>query len=554
MRITTRLGSSFGLLLLTIAVVGAVAVGALTRTARTLSTSLGRAFATAAALEAVADLSRDYSVAASGMAASGAVTDESSIALDRLEAAMASKLQQLGAIAPTEMAAAKSAVNAGVRDVRTILRPFASGTADATPASGGGSRDARLEEIQLRLLQLQAGRRAALQIGDAHARTTQALAELRAAQQRSLDHALGAARSQVLWLTAFVVLVILAAGGGLVLVYRGVQRGVLNPLRQLAESAHLVSERFDLSFEVAASGDAEVQHLGRAFGKMVEKLRDVVTHTQGALKRLLSSAQELEALTQAQQSNLAKQASALEEARRTSAMAHEAARSAGQQAGAVLRVAERAEELGREGDQALAHNASAAMASEARTRQLIERIVELVGKAQRIAAITDTVRDLAQQSHVVALNASIQASGSGHTGQGFGVVAAEMRSLADRSVAATVDVRSALTEVVRTIRQAAGLVEETSGSLQEGTSRTRRLGECVSGLTGIVRENLSAVRQIEGMVTTQGAGLAQISSAVEDLSSMMVETVHGGTTTGDSAAVLREVASEVTSAIQVFKV
>jgi methyl-accepting chemotaxis protein len=411
-----------------------------------------------------------------------------------------------------------------------------------------------MEELQLRLLDLQAGRRAALRVGGVHERTLGALAALRGEQQATIAAALAAAIRQA-WRFALALLVLVAAVcAALAGLFRGVRRGVLRPLHELAGGARRVSEDADLSFTVRASGDAEVAGLGRAFRSMVERLRDLVTHTKAAMARLVASADELGALTRAQQSNVSRQATALAEARQTSGVVLQAARSAADQASSVLRVAEQAEALGREGDQALSRNAEAAQAVEGQTRQLIGRILELVNRAERVAAITDTVRGLAQQSHVVALNASIEASRAGAAGAGFAVVAAEMRSLADQSIRATLEVRTVLTEVLKSIREAARLVEDTSAGLQDGTTRTARLAECVADLTGIVRENLAAVRQIAAVVATQGGGMGQISAAVEDLTGMMGDTVQGATTTGEAAGVLREVAAEVSSAVELFRV
>ena len=155
---------------------------------------------------------------------------------------------------------------------------------------------------------------------------------------------------------------------------------------------------------------------------------------------------------------------------------------------------------------------------------------------------------------MLALNAAIQAARAGEAGAGFAVVAREMRSLAERSILATVEVRTVLAEVLAGIHESAALVEAATVGLGEGTARTRRLGESVAGLSGIVRENLSAVREIAGAVASQGSGITQLSSAVEDLSEMMEETVRNVSTTGAAAAVLREVSEQLSSKMRQFRV
>lgn len=350
-------------------------------------------------------------------------------------------------------------------------------------------------------------------------------------------------------LIGFVSLAIL----GVWYMFAGFRLQVLRPIEALAGGARRVSAERDLTVAVPVQGDEEIQNLGRAFSEMMETLRGITVEMRGATDRLLSSANELGGITRVQGESIARQASALEEARRTSISLRESSRQTAGQAEGVLRVAQKAEELGRSGETALTENLSSAQVIQGQTLQVVERIARLATSAQRIAAITSTVKDLADQSNVVALNAAIEASRAGEFGVGFGVVAREIRSLADRSIRATVEVRTVLAEVLTGIRESAALVEAAHAGLEEGSVRTRRLGESVAGLTGIVRENLGAVREISTAVTQQGTGIGQISAAVEDLSLMMEETLKTVNTTGEAAGVLREVSQQVSSSVKVFR-
>jgi methyl-accepting chemotaxis protein len=350
-------------------------------------------------------------------------------------------------------------------------------------------------------------------------------------------------------LLAFVALAIL----GVWYMFSGFRSQVLRPIEALAGGARRVSAERDLTVAVPVQGDEEIQNLGRAFSEMMETLRGITVEMRGATDRLIASANELGGITRVQGESMARQASALEEARRTSISLRESSRQTAGQAEGVLRVAQKAEELGRSGETALTENLSSAQVIQGQTLQVVERIARLATSAQRIAAITGTVKDLADQSNVVALNAAIEASRAGEFGVGFGVVAREIRSLADRSIRATVEVRTVLAEVLGGIRESAALVEAAHAGLEEGSVRTRRLGESVAGLTGIVRENLGAVREISTAVTQQGTGIGQISAAVEDLSLMMEETLKTVHTTGEAAGVLREVSQQVSSSVKVFR-
>ncbi len=351
-----------------------------------------------------------------------------------------------------------------------------------------------------------------------------------------------------------LLLLTLLASAGLGLLLAGFSRGVLRPLRELAEAAQRVSAERDLTVTAAVSGDVEIRDLGRALGAMMETFRKITEEMRGATDRLTAAATELGAVTRAQADGMARQASALEQVRRASGWLRDSSRSTATQAETVLEVAQRAEEFSRGGEDAMAENLSSVEVIQGHTRQVVERIGRLASGAQRIAVITGVVEDLAGQSNVLALNAAIEASRAGDAGVGFGVVAREIRSLADRSIRATGEARAMLSEVLSGIRDSASLVEAATSGLEEGTASTRRLGDSVVGLSGIVRENLGAVREIAGAVASQGSGIDQISSSVEELSATMDETLRTVNTTGQAARVLREVSEQVSEAVKAFRV
>jgi methyl-accepting chemotaxis protein len=465
------------------------------------------------------------------------------------EAASAAPTPGAGGAKPSVKPAPKALPKKG-KPVPAKAQPAPAPADEVEAPPAGPSPEA--VEAQARLSLADAGRAAVTTVSELSVAFEEKIVQARAAVRPTTSAAeTGQWRRTVFTvvLLGFVGLAVL----GIWYMFAGFRLQVLRPIEALAIGARRVSAERDLTVVVPVQGDEEIQNLARAFSEMMETLRGITVEMRGATDRLLSSANELGGITRVQGESIARQASALEEARRTSISLRESSRETAGQAEGVLRVAQKAEELGRSGETALTENLSSAQVIQGQTLQVVERIARLATSAQRIAAITGTVKDLADQSNVVALNAAIEASRAGELGVGFGVVAREIRSLADRSIRATVEVRTVLAEVLSGIRESAALVEAAHAGLEEGSVRTRRLGESVAGLTGIVRENLGAVREISTAVTQQGTGIGQISAAVEDLSLMMEETLKTVNTTGEAAGVLREVSQQVSSSVKVFR-
>jgi methyl-accepting chemotaxis protein len=538
MTIASRLLYSFGIMLFAVVAIGAIAAGLTFRTAATVATTLRRSFEAVTVLESLGEQVRQYGGLATGFAAAGAVTEADTIRLEQVEGGIDLSQEALRAKDPASATRVQAVMAEHVERTRSTLGELAAARRPAQPPTPGSA----------------AGRLAGAQLATVNDKTTTALAEVRYALHDLVDARLARVTREAQLFVIALSFLGLGAGAALGVMFAGVRSQVLRPLRALADGARRISAERDLTLAVPVAGDLEVRELGRAFDGLMATLRDITVEMRGATDRLLSAAGELGAITHAQGDSVARQASALEEARRTSLALRESSRVAGSQAEGVLHVAERAEELGRDGQATMAENLSSADAIRGQTRAVVERIGRLATSAQRIAAITATVKDLADQSNLLALNAAIEAARAGEAGLGFGVVAREIRVLADRSIRATVEVRTVLTEVLAGIRESTGLVEAADTGLEEARMRTRRLGDSVAGLTGIVRENLSAVREISSAVASQGAGIGQISTAVEDLAQMMQSTVQSVTATGEAAGMLREVSEQVSSAVKAFRV
>ncbi|NVJ25747.1 MULTISPECIES: methyl-accepting chemotaxis protein [Myxococcus] len=194
----------------------------------------------------------------------------------------------------------------------------------------------------------------------------------------------------------------------------------------------------------------------------------------------------------------------------------------------------------------------------AQLREQVGRVASSISalneRTQQIGGITQTVQDLADQSNMLALNAAIEAVRSGEHGKGFGVVAREIRSLADQSITSTGRVREILDDIRLSIQGAVRQAEQSQGSAETGLTQVRASGDSLRELTGIIQDNASAAQQIAAAVTQQNAGVAQIFTAVTDLSRMMEESMQGLQSSQRITASLREVAARMETVAATYRV
>jgi len=354
---------------------------------------------------------------------------------------------------------------------------------------------------------------------------------------------------------------VLAFGIGIALLIGTV---LVAPIRKLTDAARQIADGDLVSAELALGGKDEVARMAAQFhegqdghdrdeihqlagscARMLGSLRDASTTLHESAQLLETSVSRLTAAAGEHSETIAKQATALRQAQVTAQGFKQAADEAAQQAGAVLTVAAQADELSRSGEESIEQSLSGLGQIRTRVEDIARGIVQQSERTLQIRGITDTVKDLADQSHVLALNAAIEAARAGQHGAGFGVVAKEIRALADQSIRGTRQVQELLAEIARTTRATVSITESGVHEIEGGLGRVKASGEKLRALSRIVVDSSSAAREIAAAVDKQTSGIGELSTAVNDLSEMMDETMRRVESTNGAVSVVKAVSEKV---------
>lgn len=142
-------------------------------------------------------------------------------------------------------------------------------------------------------------------------------------------------------------------------------------------------------------------------------------------------------------------------------------------------------------------------------------IVTLAQLTKRIDEIITSVTEIATQSNLLALNASIEAARAGVHGRGFAVVADEVRSLSQQSTNAATQVRAILAEIQSAVRQTINATEIGMQGVDAGVSMTQQADRIMVQLTKNVTDSTEAVRAIYDVIRQQGEGLEEIAISMD---------------------------------------
>ncbi len=321
-------------------------------------------------------------------------------------------------------------------------------------------------------------------------------------------------------LTGLVLSAAVALAGG------ALARRMTRPIAEVAAVARRMAAG-DLSARVAdrASDElgqvaASIEDLGQGLARMVLELRAAaaqVAHATGAIADT----------SRAQVSAVAGQSAGLEETASTVAEMATASRLATESAQLVIEVAERSEKVWHEGEAAVRHGMSGLEALDQRVGAIAEAVTELSDRTVQIAGIIATVKDLAEQSNVLALNAAIEASKVGEAGQGFAVVAEEMRRLSTQSHRATDEVRAMLAQLQRATRRVVTATADGADQARVAVQGAERAAAAIGGLALAIEESSQAARGIASTTRQQTEEIERIATAMEYLHGNMAETLEG---------------------------
>ena len=162
---------------------------------------------------------------------------------------------------------------------------------------------------------------------------------------------------------------------------------------------------------------------------------------------------------------------------------------------------------------------------------IAEQIVRLSEQTNQIGRITNLVSDLAYQTNMLSLNAAVEAVRAGEHGKGFGVVAGEIRKLADRSKNSAQEINSLIAEIQKTINLTVMVTDDGTKTVGEGVQIAQETAEAFTGVADSINSIVVSSQQISFTAKQQAIAIQQVVDAMNTLNQGAVETASGITQT-----------------------
>ncbi|WP_131744464.1 methyl-accepting chemotaxis protein [Legionella bozemanae] len=297
--------------------------------------------------------------------------------------------------------------------------------------------------------------------------------------------------------------------------------------RALLETLINSSKKFSLHSSKVASGDLRhrleienegiLQDLGRDLNSMTDRLSSITKKITQASSDIVTMVGTVLTSANKQAKEISSQASAINQISASLEEIDNSSKKTMAKAQVLREVAQNTYEQGKRGAQSVEQSILGIRAAEEKMKLIAQTILDLSNHMQQIGEITLVVNTLAQQSKMLALNASIEASKAGESGKGFAAVATEVRNLAEQSEQSTVQVQKILEDIRCSTEKAVIVTEEGANTLDSGIKLIEKAGDVIHALSKMISEASISSQHIEVSVRQEAVGIEQIVESMNEI-------------------------------------
>ena len=332
-------------------------------------------------------------------------------------------------------------------------------------------------------------------------------------------------------------------------------RSITCPLNKAVEAMYdIAAGEGDLTQRLQIKGKDELNSLAKAFNQFAEKVHKTIQHVTGSTTQLATSAEEMSYITQQTNDGVQKQQREIEQVATAMNEMTSTVQEVARHATTAASSAQSADDEAKSGktvvDQAIASINSLAHEIE----QATSVISALEQDSESIGSVLDVIKDIAEQTNLLALNAAIEAARAGEQGRGFAVVADEVRTLASRTQESTQEIQAMIERLQQGAQNAVQVMETSRERSQQSVEQAALAGNSLETITKAVTEISDMNLQIASAAEEQSSVSEEINRNVTNINQVVQETADGAQQTKIASGELSVLSNELQDLVHQFKI
>jgi methyl-accepting chemotaxis protein len=264
-----------------------------------------------------------------------------------------------------------------------------------------------------------------------------------------------------------------------------------------------------------------------------------------AVSSIRSSSAELQAAATQQATGSREQSSATNEVSTTIRELLSTSKQIAESSQRVARIAEDTATGARAGDQAVVRAQDSMTTIKRQVDLIVNHMLELGKKSQQAGTILEIINELAEQTNILAINATIEAAGAGDAGKRFAVVADEIRKLADRVGGSTKEIRGLIEDIRASVNTTVMATEGGVKAVDAGARQFLDVTSAFGQIGGLVGTTTEAAREIELSTKQQTTAVEQVNIAISNVAQATKESEASATQTLQTVTQLATLSQEL---------
>ena len=331
-----------------------------------------------------------------------------------------------------------------------------------------------------------------------------------------------------------------------------ITRSVNTGVRELARTAKQLADG-DLTARVNWDSTDELGDVGRAFNQMAQEFSSLISQVRQSADQVTnaaalqaSTAEKVSAISGNQTKQAGIAASSIENL-------NTAVKAIVEKTKDVLSSANNASSMAGQGQQVV-NKAVLGIQQIATTVSESAQLMSALGqRSDQIGQIVKVIKDIAEQTNLLALNAAIEAARAGEQGRGFAVVADEVRKLAERTATATSEISAMITAIQTETRHAVSTMEKGSSQVNEGVDLANQAGQSLQNINSSVKLVVDMIKQISEATRSQSETTNEITKRVERIADMATENTASVDETTQASHDLQKLSLHLQQLVSHFK-
>ena len=333
-----------------------------------------------------------------------------------------------------------------------------------------------------------------------------------------------------------------------------VMRSIVTPIQQLQKTIEHAEQNHDLVTRIDTQSSDEIGQMATALNRMFDAFQNIISHVNRDTVQVATASQQLAAVTERNSNEIAQQHCETESL--ATAM-NEMVATAQDIANHAQRAADSANEANHEAESGKELVSSTITSIHALAEE-IDSASQAIAKVEQdsleIGGILDVIRDIAEQTNLLALNAAIEAARAGEQGRGFAVVADEVRTLASRTQESTQDIQSMIEKLQNQTKAAVNIMINSQKQAETNVSHAEKAGQSLETITESVNVINEMNIQIASAAEEQTAVSDEINRNVINIKDSANHTMAGAQEITDASDSLEQLSNNLSALVKKFDV